>query len=374
MNTDKYPEKLALQQRVFPAYRAPFFDALADACTGGLSVFAGQPGKNESIATGDGLQVAQYQPAHNLHFFNVQSPFYRCYQQGLLAWLQAWQPDALIVEANPRYLSTPQAVHWMHQRGKPVLGWGLGAPPLSGALATWRRRARLKFLASLDGVIAYSQRGAQEYRQTGIPAERVFVATNAVTPAPEHTLPERPAQLQGRARLLFVGRLQERKRIDLLLQACADLPDELQPEVCIVGDGPARPGLESLAQQIYPATQFSGAHYGAELAADFTWADVFVLPGTGGLAVQQAMAYGLPVIVAQGDGTQDDLVRPGNGWQVPPDDLTSLGSALREALSDPLRLRRMGAESYRIVCEEVNLEHMVSAFIQALNSLTRLSR
>jgi glycosyltransferase involved in cell wall biosynthesis len=61
------------------------------------------------------------------------------------------------------------------------------------------------------------------------------------------------------------------------------------------------------------------------------------------------MSFALPVIVARGDGTQSDLVRPGNGWQVPPDDLDALQSALRTALSDVPHLRAMGKESYRIV-------------------------
>ncbi len=144
-----------------------------------------------------------------------------------------------------------------------------------------------------------------------------------------------------------------------------------KPELHIVGEGPAQAILERLAQQVYPQAQFPGAHYGSELEADFTWADLFVLPGTGGLAVQQAMAYGLPVIVAQGDGTQDDLVRPGNGWQIPPDDLGQLAAALETALEDVSRLRQMGAESYRIVSEEINLERMVAVFVDALNNLAR---
>jgi glycosyltransferase involved in cell wall biosynthesis len=298
----------------------------------------------------------------------VQSPFYRCYQAGIIQWLETWQPDALIVEANPRYVSTPEAIRWMKANGRPVLGWGLGAPPVSGRLAGQRRSARQRFLHSLDGLIAYSQRGAEEYRSMGFPAGRIFVATNAVTPRPTNPMPERPGQFQGRARVLFVGRLQERKRIDNLLRACAGLPEALQPELKVVGDGPARAGLEALASQVYPRTEFSGAHFGAELEGDFTEADLFVLPGTGGLAVQQAMAYGLAVIVAQGDGTQDDLVRPENGWQVPPDDLEVLQAVLGMALSDAARLRWMGAESYRIVREEINLERMVGVFVEALNS------
>jgi glycosyltransferase involved in cell wall biosynthesis len=367
MTISQFPGKLALQQRVLPAYRAPFFDALAGACVGGLNVFAGQARSSENIPPVGTLQVAQYTPAKNHHFFDVQSPFYRCYQQGIIHWLEEWQPDALVVEANPRYLSTPRAVRWMHAIGKPVLGWGLGAPMVTGFIAGLRQQARWKFLKSLDGIIAYSQRGAEEYRQAGFPVERVFVAPNAVTPRPVNPLPLRLPEFIGRPRLLFVGRLQERKRLDLLFRACAALQPALQPELRIVGDGPARSHLERLAQQVYPAAQFIGGHYEDELEADFIWGDLFVLPGTGGLAVQQAMAYGLPVVVAQGDGTQDDLVHPGNGWQVQPDDFEALQAALERALSDPGRLRRMGAESYRIVCEEINLERMVGEFLEALN-------
>ena len=92
------------------------------------------------------------------------------------------------------------------------------------------------------------------------------------------------------------------------------------------------------------------------------------MPGTGGLAIQQAMAHALPVIVAHGDGTQDDLVRSENGWQISPDDQKALQMHLRQALSDPAQLRRMGEASYRIVAKEINVETMVGVFISALNS------
>jgi glycosyltransferase involved in cell wall biosynthesis len=127
--------------------------------------------------------------------------------------------------------------------------------------------------------------------------------------------------------------------------------------------------LQSLAQAIYPLAEFSGARHGAELEACFRQADVFVLPGTGGLAVQQAMAYGLPVIVAEADGTQGELVRPENGWLLTADDQAALVHALEEALADIPRLRRMGSASYRIVMEEVNLESMVAVFVRAMLSV-----
>lgn len=365
----KLPGKLGLQQRVLPSYRVPFFDMLAQSCEGGMSLFAGQARAEESIASGE-LQVANYAPARNIHL--LRGSLYLCYQRGMLDWLSDWNPNALIVEANPRYLSTPAAVKWMRQRGRPVLGWGLGAPPPSGSshfLRKWGESKRRAFLRQFDGLIAYSQRGAEEYAALGFPRARIFVAHNAVSPAPKRALPPKSATFKLQPAILFVGRLQARKRIDSLLRACAEMPDP-GPRLIIVGDGPERANFEALAKQVYPSAQFIGAKHGDELDPYFAAADLFVLPGTGGLAVQQAMSHGLPVIVAKGDGTQDDLVRPENGWQIPPENYSALVGSMREALADVSRLRKMGAESFRIVSQEINLEKMVEAFVGALNSVS----
>jgi glycosyltransferase involved in cell wall biosynthesis len=366
----QFSGKLALQQRVLPAYRAPFFDLLASACDGGMSLFTGLPRPIEGITVADNLQVANYKMGNNVHLLG--GSFYLCYQQGLMEWLEEQDPDALIVEANPRYLSTPAAVRWMHKRDRPVIGWGLGSPPLSGPLAGFRQMRRLSFLREFDAMIAYSQRGADEYARQGFPLDYLFVAHNSVSPSPTWQMPERPNFLnpsvagQAQPCVLFVGRLQLRKNVDLLLGACAEIQNV---RLVIVGDGPERESLELLSREIYPSAEFVGARHGAELKPYFAEADLFVLPGTGGLAVQEAMSYGLPVIVAQGDGTQADLVRQRNGWQIPPGDYDALVATMKDALSDIARLRRMGEESYRIVKEEINTGKMVETFVAALNAL-----
>jgi len=361
-----FPGRAGLVQRVLPEYRAPFFDALGAACGSGLGVFAGLPRADEMIKHVDSLNHAQLSRGKNLHFFS--KGLYICVQIGLLRWLKTWDPDVLIVEANPRYLRTPAALHWMHRQGRPVIGWGLGAPPLSGPLAPFRRRRRTRFIRQFDLLITYSQTGAEEYARLGFPRDHILVAVNAVTPPPAHPIPARPIPAtHEQTRVLFVGRLQARKQVDNLLRACAGLPDDLQPALVIVGDGPDRSRLESLSAEIYPQASFTGALYGQALEDQFQAADLFVLPGTGGLAIQQAMSYGLPVIAAEADGTQADLVRTENGWQIPPGDLDALQSTLMAALSDMPGLRKKGAEGYRIVAEEVNLDQMVAVFVQALN-------
>jgi glycosyltransferase involved in cell wall biosynthesis len=142
----------------------------------------------------------------------------------------------------------------------------------------------------------------------------------------------------------------------------------MQPQLKIVGDGPEREILSEMAKNVYPKADFPGKKQGLELEKCFLEADLFVLPGTGGLAVQEAMAYGLPVIVAEGDGTQADLVRSDNGWLISANDELTLKQSLEEALSDPVKLRKMGDVSFKIVQDEINIEQMVSVFIQALNS------
>ncbi|MDP1779649.1 MAG: glycosyltransferase family 4 protein, partial [Anaerolineales bacterium] len=223
---------------------------------------------------------------------------------------------------------------------------------------------RSHFINQFDAMLTYSQRGADEYAALGYPREKIFVAHNSVSPAPTFNV-ERPT-FNVKPTILFVGRLQARKRVDYLLRACAEI--EPRPRLIIIGDGPERAGLESLAKNVYPSAEFIGSKHGAELKPYYEQADLFVLPGTGGLAVQEAMSYGLPVIVAKGDGTQDDLVREGNGWQINPEDYGALVSTMQNALSDMARLRKMGAESYRIVSEEINIQKMVDVFVRALNS------
>lgn len=251
---NQFKGKLALQQRVLPSYRVPFFDLLASHCKNGMTLFAGQARSEEMIASGQ-TQIAEHVEAKNIHLLN--SKFYLCYQQGFIKWLEESNPDALIVEANPRYLSTSSAVKWMHKRGRKVIGWGLGFPsPILGEGLGVRVRSR--FINQFDGMIAYSQRGAEEYATLGFPREKIFVAHNSVSSKPEK-LDDRLLTID-RATILFVGRLQERKRVDSLIRACAEI--ESNSRLIIVGDGPERENLESLAKNIIHLLNLSARNMG----------------------------------------------------------------------------------------------------------------
>jgi glycosyltransferase involved in cell wall biosynthesis len=295
-----------------------------------------------------------------VHLFGGRAYF--CLQPELVSWLAGVDPQLLILEANPRYLSSPRAIAWMEARGRPVLGWGLGAPR-GGLMAGWFRR---RFLRRLAGVIAYSTRGAAEYAAAGVPTDRLWVAPNAVE-RPLAAAPRRAPISRRPVRVVFVGRLQARKRVDALLSACAKAAP--RPEVWIVGDGPDRARLASFAARRFPSAVFAGAVHGPELLGLLDAADIFVLPGTGGLAVQQAMARGLPVIAAEGDGSQEDMVTPDNGWLVPPGDTPALTAALQQAVDEPRRLAEMGEASLKLAKARFSPEVMLDVFVRALRSV-----
>jgi glycosyltransferase involved in cell wall biosynthesis len=84
------------------------------------------------------------------------------------------------------------------------------------------------------------------------------------------------------------------------------------------------------------------------------------------LAIQEAMVYGLPIVVGEADGTHVDLVTSENGWHVRPGDPEDLRRVLREGLSNSQRLQGMGEASFQIVRDRANIEIMVRTFIEAI--------
>ena len=120
--------------------------------------------------------------------------------------------------------------------------------------------------------------------------------------------------------LLMVGRVASEKNVELGLrafeQARAACPET---RMVVVGDGPARGALE----KAHPQVQFVGVKRGADLAACYASADVFLFPSlsdTFGNVVMEALASALPVVAFDTAAPSEHVVDQVSGRLVPPGD------------------------------------------------------
>jgi phosphatidylinositol alpha 1,6-mannosyltransferase len=156
--------------------------------------------------------------------------------------------------------------------------------------------------------------------------------------------------------VLFVGRLDQEKRVDELIRAFAALPASVPGRLEIVGDGARREEWKSLAAglEVGERVTFRGFVSEEELLAAYAGADVFCMPGVAelqSLVTLESMAAGLPVVAADAMALPH-LVRPGrNGWLYTPGDVAELSTRLAALLTDAGLRRRMGAASREIVAE-----------------------
>jgi len=210
----------------------------------------------------------------------------------------------------------------------------------------WGRR----LFEGASAVIATSDQEAKELVSGGVPAGKIILRRNGVEMPvswPEPGAFRRTHGISQNAKLiLFLGRLSAKKSPDLLLQAFAKLPTELEGKpLQLVFAGPDEDGmraeLEQKASQLSVRTriQFAGPIFGENKWAAYKDADVFVLPSQNenfGNTAAEAVAAGTPVIVTEQCGIAP-LVAGEAGLVVRHDSV-----ALSEALT-----RVLGAEEMR---------------------------
>ena len=167
---------------------------------------------------------------------------------------------------------------------------------------------------------------------------------------------------------VYVGRLESYKGITVLLEAFAALA-RLRPEcaLLIVGDGALRGQVEAAAAGS-PTIAYAGRRGTDDVMAAYACADVAVLPSTfepWGLVVNEAMAFGLPVIATDRVGCVDDLVLDGKtGRVVKAESAAALQAAMQElAASEPDR-RRLG-EAARALISGWTLENQAAILVSA---------
>ncbi len=145
-------------------------------------------------------------------------------------------------------------------------------------------------------------------------------------------------------KILYVGRISKEKDLHVLAQAFRNLTQTLwDAELIFVGDGPYIKELKELLAGA-PCI-FTGYRDGEELATIYASCDLFAFPSatdTFGNVVLEAQASGLPVIVTDSGGPQENMIPHKTGQVVPVGDPEALLQALKFLLADRARLKEMG--------------------------------
>lgn len=372
----------------FALYRFPVFKELI---------------KNESIRftflsaerSGNNIKTIDPQIATNgvegmpFRWFFLKNKWYKqekiLWQSGLLKQIRNQSFDVIIFLGNPYYLSTWLAAIYCRLKGIRVIFWTHGVAHEEQGIKWVIRKS---FYGLADKLLLYGHK-AEEYLITrGFNPEQLRVIYNSENyheqlryrdhvDASQRTslrnalfkFPEHPV-------LIFVGRLQSVKRLDLIIEASAHLHRQIFPvNMLFVGNGEDLPLLKSLVKEhnLGEYTNFFGPCYVPQQISElFQIADLCVSPGEVGLTAINALGNGTPVI------THDDFnhqmpeyeaITPGfNGEFFKRNSATDLASSIKKWLHDhrEIPVEEIRKACYKIVDDRYNPIHQAKLIVQTL--------
>ena len=209
-------------------------------------------------------------------------------------------------------------------------------------------------------------------RLAQIIAKQYAVPTGRITVAPIYVEPFSCAKRRGKQELLCVltvGRLVPVKRIDLQLQAAAQLRGQgIAFQLKIVGSGPEEKSLRALARTLYieDITEFAGQV--TDIKEAYCDADMFVLSSDAegwGMAVVEAAHAGLPIVMTD-VGCANEFIHSGtNGIVVPHGSADELVRSIGELFRDKGRRLALGAAARQSARQLPNKEETYALYKQS---------
>jgi glycosyltransferase involved in cell wall biosynthesis len=296
----------------------------------------------------------------------------------------AWRPDAVVVHGYV-HATARRAILGLSRAGVPVLLRGesnlLAPRPPWVALA---KQLWLRYLfRHVAGFLAIGKLSREYYLHYGIEERRVHLAPYSVdneffSRAP---LERRVKALEWRGRL---GIDPEEKVIlyaakFIPAKACHDLVEAFsavasRARLVLVGSGPLEAELKALAQRVAPGrAHFLGFVNQSAMPSAYEMGDIFVLPSVRepwGLAVNEAMCVGKPIVATDQVGSVPDLVSQENGWVYPAGDRRRLAAILDEALGPDGGLEERGCVSARRIASW-GIRETADGFLTAAGSVAR---
>ena len=194
--------------------------------------------------------------------------------------------------------------------------------------------------------------------QVGIPAEKVETIHYGMDELPPPWGENAPDNVPDDVRIMLaIARLTEQKGVDVAVRSLASLPDDIV--LVVLGEGPDRPDLESLARELGVARRLFLPGRVPDVAAWLRRASVLVHPARWegfGLGVLEAMLAGVPVVASNVSSLPELVVDDETGYLVRPEDPSALALGVARALQEQ---ERLGAGARERAQEEFSVARMV---------------
>lgn len=228
-------------------------------------------------------------------------------------------------------------------------------------------RARNFLMRRADVLLMYGTEHNDQMVAAGIDPARIVTAPNTIEVANHADTSDQPANS-----LLYVGRLQARKQLDMAIRIFARLQGRIDPALTldIVGAGEPEAALREQAKALGVAdkVKFHGANRdNDELKRFFSRAIAYFSPGPVGLGVLHAFAFGVPVLtLAEGyHGPEVHNIVDGENGMLSANE-SDLEAAVLRVCTEEGYAARLGRAAYRHYAQERTLDAMHAGFVTAI--------
>jgi len=315
-------------------------------------------------------------------FFGLRNPT-------LLDQVMSWQPDVVQI-SGWAWFSHLQLLHSLHRRNVPTLFFGdshlLDGEPVRPW--RWTRAAVLRKVYSWPaGFLVVGSANRAYFERFGVAPAKLYPCPYSIDVGrfrgPAASLEQEALRWRTelgispeQAVLLYTGKFEPKKRPTELMRAVADLPQNKNLVLVMVGAGELQHEIDAIASSAPARFRVLPFQNQSRMPIVYRLGDIFVLPSaygeTWGLAVNEAMACGRPVIVSNRTGCAGDVVDPACGRVFSWNDWSAFGKIVKELTENRAISANMGraaaerASKFDVAVTElalVNAAHKVTASV-----------
>ena len=385
MERDKTITRVIIQQPSLPGYRIPLFQRLAAQQGIELCVYYSDSNKTLENAEPEGLDT------HCVPMW-VKNIGRRKVKWHGAQWNGAKKGscDVLVLSWDAQYLSLiPALLRARFNRIKTIL-WGHGYSKCESPV---RKTIRDTIGRLADGLLFYDANTARSFLSAGWSKERIYTAPNSLDQADiqcaRQWWQDRPEQLKafqtehglrGGKNIIYIGRIYEENRLDILIQALQKVKHKL-PDVQLLVIGNVNETARELQQLavahgVTDCIRWLGPVYAEERIAPFMLSSqLFCYPANIGLSIMHAMGYGLPVVTGDHIASHNPeihvLCNGENGCLYRHLDVDDLEAKLSSLLNFPGKTLEMGSCARESVLRDFTIQKMADGFLEAIRSVVQ---